>query len=170
MFKLRFPKKDISYWLSRYPDSPDLELENEIVLQVRQRGYFHKHEFERLSYWKSPRTQSRVRQNPPEFIEDVTRIALSTPSERLRIEILNLLNGVNWPTASVVLHFCHTEPYPILDYRALWSLGVEAKSVMPYRFEIWYEYTQFCRNLANKTNVTMRELDRALWQFSKENQ
>ncbi len=37
--------------------------------------------------------------------------------------VLRFLDGVEWPTASTILHFCGARPYPILDYRALWSLG-----------------------------------------------
>jgi hypothetical protein len=56
-----------------------------------------------------------------------------------------------------------------LDSRALWSLGIDASTV-PYNFEFWNEYTQYCREIAKEAKVTMRELDRALWQYSKENQ
>ena len=34
---------------------------------------------------------------------------LNEKEERLRIEILTLLDGVGWPTASVILHFYHKE-------------------------------------------------------------
>jgi hypothetical protein len=50
-----------------------------------------------------------------------------------------------------------------------WSSGIEASTVL-YNFEFWYQYTQFCRKLAQEAIVSMRELDRALWQYSKENQ
>jgi hypothetical protein len=39
-----------------------------------------------------------------------------------------------------------------------------------YEFSFWWEYTQFCRKLAAEAGVSMRTLDRALWQYSKENQ
>jgi len=51
----------------------------------------------------------------------------------------------------------------------LWSLGVE-KPPHKYMFEFWWDYTQKCRELASIANVTMRVLDRALWQYSKEYQ
>jgi hypothetical protein len=79
-----------------------------------------------------------------------------------------LLDGVSWPTASVILHFCHPEPYPVLDYRALWAVGVDAPSA--YTFELWWGYVQICREIARETGMDMRELDRALWQYAKENQ
>jgi hypothetical protein len=88
--------------------------------------------------------------------------------ERLQIEVLTLLDGVSWPTASVILHFFHSAPYPIVDFRALWSL----KNKVPkrYGFNFWQKYTSYCRGLSKRAGVSMRTLDRALWQFSKENQ
>lgn len=170
MFKLRFPQKDIRYWASRYEDPRFKILLAGVIPQVRKRGYFHKNEFERLSYWKSPRAQAYVRKNSAEYIKIVTQTSLSVSDEQFRIEVLTLLDGVSWPTASVVLHFCHVNPYPILDYRALWSFGVDAKSVVPYHFDLWIEYVQYCRQLSKETKISMRELDKALWQFSMENQ
>jgi hypothetical protein len=167
-FKLRFNKKAIRDWAERYPVEYDAEIEKIIAPQVKARGYFLREEFIRLCLWKTPRSQSKVASNPADYFVAVTRTALSTPSERLCIEVLTLLNGVRWPTASVVLHFCHADPYPILDVRALWSLGVEASAVV-YNFEFWSAYTQYCRKLTAEVNVTMRELDRALWQYSKDN-
>jgi len=78
-----------------------------------------------------------------------------------------LLSGVGWPMASVILHWCHADPYPILDFRALWSLGLDP--LPPYDFDLWRAYTGHCRGLA-AAGVTMRDLDRALWQYSKEKQ
>jgi hypothetical protein len=86
----------------------------------------------------------------------------------LRIEVLTLLAGVSWPTASVILHFFHREQYPILDVRALWSLQCDPPG--EYDIPFWESYTSSCRSLAQKAGVSMRTLDRALWQYSKENQ
>jgi hypothetical protein len=168
-FGLRFNQKAIRDWAERYPIEYDRELETVITPPAKVRGYFLLEEFVSLCRWKTPRSQPRVAGNPGDYIEVVTQTALSTSNERLRIEVLMLLSGVRWPTASVVLHFCHTEPYPILDIRALWSLGIDANTVS-YSFEFWNKYTLYCRALAQQADVTMRELDRALWQYSKENQ
>jgi hypothetical protein len=168
-FKLRFNKRAIQKWAERYPVEYDKEPETVIAPQIKARGYFLQEEFVRLCRWKTPRSRSRVASNPADYIEAITQTALTVPSERLRIEVLLLLNGVRWPTASVVLHFCHADPYPILDVRALWSVGINANPAS-YRFEFWNEYTQYCRKLARDAQVSMRELDRALWQYSKENQ
>src|SRR5277367_5868814 len=97
-----------------------------------------KEDFVGLCKWKTQRTGPRCKSNDEDFIRAVTATSLATTNERLRIEILTLLCGVEWPTASVILHFCATELYPILDFRALWSLSVEVPS--QYNFEFWWEY------------------------------
>jgi len=168
-FKLRFNKKAISKWARRHPSEENVKAVSELPPIIKSKGFYSKEELQEFCYWKSPRTQSRVAQNPADYVEAITRVALSTPNERLRIEVLRLLHGVNWPSASVLLHFGHQEPYPILDFRALWSLGIDNRQ-FTYNFDLWWEYTQFCRKLAQETGLSMRELDRALWQYSKRNQ
>jgi len=93
-------------------------------------------------------------------------VALGARDERHRIGVLQLLDGVSWPTASVLLHFGSPDPYPILDFRALWSLGVKTR--LAFTFPYWWDYVQACRTLAAQTGVWMRTLDRALWQYSKD--
>lgn len=168
MFNLRFELQEIQTLSSRYPVANDHTVEINIAPQVQMRGYFTQPEFVTICHWKTPRSQPKVASNSESFIQAVTQTALSTADERLRIEVLTLLNGVSWPTASVLLHFGHHAPYPILDYRALWSLGINVPPI--YEFAFWWEYTLICRDLAARADVSMRTLDRALWQYSKENQ
>jgi hypothetical protein len=166
-FSLRFSPSAIGYWSSRYNYSLEAHVIDHVAPAVRQRGSYTWAEFLDVCRWKTARTQKLCATNTDDFVRDVTDVALSTPNERLRIEVLTLLSGVDWPTASVLLHFGHRDPYPILDYRALWSLGVDASSVR-YTFHLWIAYTETCREIAVKAGVSLRELDRALWQFSKE--
>ena len=109
-----------------------------------------------------------MKKNTEEYVREITSFALRAETERARIEVLTKLDGVSWPTASVILDFFHDEPYPILDYRALWSVTLERPT--QYTFDFWWPYVQYCRMLAEKNKVDMRTLDRALWQYSKEDQ
>ncbi len=119
-----------------------------------------------LTRWKSPRSSPHCEKNSEEFIKSVTSVALTTRDERLAVEVLTLLDGVRWPTASVFLHFCSKRKYPILDYRALWSLSCDATPA-EYNFELWASYVGVTREIAKDLDVSMRTLDRALWAFSK---
>ena len=82
------------------------------------------------------------------------------------MEALLTLTGVGVPTASTLLYFAFPDGYPILDVRALESLGVEARSQYPVSF--WLAYLSACRELAARCGVDLRTLDKALWQHSKE--
>jgi hypothetical protein len=165
--KLRFSAARIREIASRYENSIN---EDELVglrPEVQARGYLSKEELQKIAYWKAPRSSGHVGRNSRDYVQEITAFALNARDERVRIEVLALLDGVSWPTASVILHFFHSDSYPIIDVRALWSVNLDVPS--QYSFKLWWCYTDFCRDLAKKTEVDMRTLDRALWQYSKEN-
>jgi hypothetical protein len=165
-FKLRFPNSELEKWAALYDYPGEPELIAGPVALARARGYLKRDEFLAIGEWKSPRNRKRHAANSPELVEEITRLSLApTTSPRLAIEALTLLTGVEWPTASVVLHFCHRDPFPILDFRALWSLSVDVPS--QYNYQFWHEYSDFTRSLAKTTAISMRTLDRALWKFSE---
>jgi hypothetical protein len=135
---------------------------------VLARGHITRPEFLEICAWKSARSKPRCRKNGARKIETLTRAALATTDEALKIDLLLLLEGVAWPTASTILHFCDERPYPILDYRAVWSLGY-AKPPR-YTMEFWLGYLEYTRGLAARLGLPIRTVDKALWQYSKEKQ
>lgn len=173
--KLRFPIDRIPHYARGYEDGlapRDRRLTEAITRGVFPayiaRGYLLKEEFLTVCAWKTPRSQSRCAKNAPSTIEEISRLVLTTQSEALKIQAWTLLSGVRWPTASVFLHFAFENQYPILDYRALWSLGF--RKPPPYTVKFWESYTAFCRSTAAKAGVSMRVFDQALWKYSDLNQ
>ena len=165
--KLCFSDSKIQFWADRYePQSTETQFVK-LKPKVQKRGYLTKNELQKVAYWKSPRSSGHVEKNNPDYIKDITACAFSAKSERARIRVLSCLDGVGLPTASAILHLFHKDMYPILDFRAVWSIGVESYD---YSFSFWWDYVTFCRELANRNDLDMRTLDRALWQYSKENQ
>lgn len=134
---------------------------------AKNNGFYTREEFVAVCNWKSSRRKELPGQNDGQSIREVTALSLSTQLEWLRIESLTLLDGVEWPTASALLHFGHRDRYPIMDVNALWSLTIEEPP--SYGFSFWMEYVQICRDLATQFSLSMRVLDRALYQYGKEN-
>ena len=167
--KIKFHPNKIKYWSESYgyPLNEDEVLALKPIIE--QRGYMNKNQLEMLCKWKSPRSAGNMLRNSSSYVQEITGYSLQSKDERSRIESLTLLDGVGWPTASAILHFYHNENYPILDFRALWSLGID-NPPSAYKFDFWKNYLEYCRNLAKKEKVSMRILDKALWQYSKENQ
>jgi hypothetical protein len=167
LWQTRIPTELIPEYAKRYSYVQG-DFDEGISRRVKQRGEYTFEEFLAVCEWKTQRQKKRYRQNSPTDIQQATRLALSNVSEPKRIDTLRSLHGVEYPVASVLLHFGHRDPYPILDRRAIWSLGFRQPT--GYSFRFWMKYLDLCRNLANEHGLLMRELDRALWQYSKEHQ
>jgi len=166
--RLRFCKSNINEISARYSYQNNEDLLISLKATILQRGHLLQKELYQVARWKSPRSAEHTKRNDPKFVEEITKFAFHTFNEQARIETLTLLKGVSWPTASVILHLFHVDPYPIVDYRALWSLSLEVPS--PYTFSFWWRYVEICRELSVQSQADMRTLDRALWQYSKESQ
>lgn len=143
--------------------------------------YLTKKDFITIAKWKTARwvTDKSIKnldRNDEKFVEEVTEIAFCPDtSEELRIGILTLLRGVRYPVASALLHWgLDAEEYPIIDFRALWSLwkimGLETEEHGFYRPCLWVKYRKDCIELAKKKGVSLRDLDKALWQYSDDKQ
>jgi hypothetical protein len=164
-FRLQFPMGEIGGLAARY----DFDSDDEVAAAgaaARRRGYYTKSELVLISEWKTVRSKSRVARNTDAFVEGITRAAFATDDESERMLALCALRGVDVPTASVLLHFAFPDRYPIIDRRALESLGERAQP--PYPTSYWLAYVDACRKLAAEAGVTMRVLDKALWQHSRD--
>ncbi len=172
---LKFDKSELMDLEKNYINATKksvMDTEKSIILMkdnVQQRGHLTEDEFRIIADWKSPRPRKYIQKNDKSCIVDLTRFSLKTTCERARIEALQILDGVAWPMASAILHLFHQDNYPILDYHALNSLSIEIPKNPTYHFDFWWNYVLFCRDLAIDIGVSMRTLDRALWQYDKEN-
>jgi len=169
VFTLRFPETDIARWSKAYSYTEnDGPLRATVRPEVLERGWLTKAEFLSICNWKTQRSKSRCASNSEFTVRTITRAALATSDEALKIDLLRTLAGVEWPTASALLHFTDQRPYPILDYRALWSLGYAKPP--HYSMEFWLAYLAYTRALAERHGLSIRTVDRALWQYSKAKQ
>jgi hypothetical protein len=164
-FHLQFAPSEIAGLASRFSYEDDAAC-RAAGATARTRGHYTRDEFLAVCLWKTARSRSKVAANDAETVEHTTGQAFSSSEEAVRIEVLTSLRGVGIPTASALLHFAFPDDYPILDVRALASLGRRGRTVYPVSF--WLEYLSACRALAREHGVSIRTLDKALWQHSKE--
>lgn len=164
----RFSKDELTTLAKRYSYPREESFLLSHRARIQSAGCFDKALLIQLASWKSPRSAHHVEGNDDAFVIEVSGVALASTNERTRIEVLTLLDGVSWPTASVILHLFHFDPYPVLDFRALWSMGMDPPRV--YTFDFWWHYVTSCRAVYREWNCEPRVLDRALWQYSKEHQ
>jgi hypothetical protein len=164
-FELQFPAAEIAALASRFGYADDARL-LAVGAAARARGHYTREEFIAVCAWKTTRSRSKVAANSERSVVETTRRALATANEEARMNALLELQGVGVPTASTLLYCAFPTDYPILDVRALESLGVKPRSQYPVNF--WLAYLSFCREFARSCAVSIRTLDKALWQHSKE--
>jgi hypothetical protein len=166
-YALRIPTQELNRYQHRYDYQAEVSLEKYHQIGPSQ-GYLTVPQLHEICRWKSKRRAALANHNSTEFVREITSFAFSADCERSRLGALTLLEGVHFPTASVILHFCLSQSYPILDVRALWSLSI--KKPTAYTLQFWDEYVGVCRELAHENGVSVRGLDMALWQYSREHQ
>ena len=164
-FELQFPAEEIVALAGRFGHAEDARY-LAAGAAARSRGHYTRDEFIEVCAWKTARSRSKVASNAESAVVQATGRALAAADETTRMSALLELEGVGAPTASTLLYCAYPGDYPILDVRALESLGAKPRSQYPVSF--WLEYLGVCRELARRCAVSIRTLDKALWQHSKE--
>ncbi len=165
-------RSKIEEWSHCYNVRYDTCIEN-LVKDVKDRGYLKKSELLKVACWKVPKGRNtvwRVKTISPDKVKEITRNAfLSTDdsgSIRCLLSRYGGLAGVDWAVASAILHWFHDDCYPIWDRHARWSVQLDK---CHGSFKRWKAYVELCRAIAVKYKVDMRTLDRALITYGKEN-
>src|SRR5258705_13452743 len=96
-FKLRFDISEITHLASRYSYKGEDLVERIVGPRAKKQGFLTCEDFLTLCRWKAPRAERHYIQNIDCDICAVTKLALSTKDERLKISLLMALHGGNWP-------------------------------------------------------------------------
>lgn len=92
-FQIPFPNAKAAYWAERYWESAtaaDRKLEEKIqdrlAPRARKAGFLARDDLLLLGDWKSRRPRKHYAKNDEALVKEVTRFALSTRNEELRIK------------------------------------------------------------------------------------
>jgi hypothetical protein len=139
---------------------------------IRTRGYLTPGELYQIARWKSPRKAKLTQQNPPDFVEAVSRTALrfmEYPQHAMRL--LVALDGVAGATASTVLTVVDPKNFGVVDIRAWQVLSRWDSQRFRWKDQGVFSAIEFglyldtIRKLARQANMTCREVDMALWMW-----
>jgi hypothetical protein len=132
-------------------------------------------DFLEIVKWKARRALGRARENSSSLIQEKTRQAFEKTSRGQISEALDALaelHGVETRMATALLTFYDPNRFTVMDvnvWRSLVHLGV----LKP--FECWFEkskdypiYWQACQSVAEWYGRGLRNTDRALLQFAKD--
>lgn len=158
----------IKGWAERYSpfnQSKDDWIKGILLTAFENRQYLILEELDCLDVWKndSGRLHHLFIQNTSDEIKQRTREAYRSR----RVEPLLDLDGFQLPMASSLMHFIFPHSYPIIDKLALWTL-MGRKQEVGKNIPLWQTYLFKCMEIKRDYGVSLRTLDRALWQYGKE--
>jgi len=163
-FKLLFDPSQISQLADRYNFRDDAEA---LIAgaQIRD-GKCTRTNLLTIFEWKTKgRGRSRLGKNTDVEIADALALAMAAKTDRAAVAVLRGLDGIEIPVASAVLTAIDPERYTIVDFRALEALNISEANIT---IDFYLAYLDECRRLARINKVSLRTLDRALWQWSKD--
>lgn len=160
-------KEQIDYYANRYED---LEGDRQIELSLApaiERGYVTKAELIVLVRWKAARVVWHAERNSDADVREITQASFGASSSLVRLKFLTILHGFSWAMASALLHFIFPKECPVLDFRAMNTVGGPPRNYE--KDEVWEEYAALCCKTAKDYGISLRKLDRALWQYDLDN-
>jgi len=106
-----------------------------------------------------------IRKSDPVQVERVLRFITRTSNKKLAIEILDEIDGIGVRVASAIMTAIYPDRYTIIDVHALRELGEEKQASRPdTTVDFYLKYLDFCLATAAELGVSLRDLDKALWQ------
>lgn len=150
----------------------DLEgyLFDEVTTRFQRTGTLEPYDFFAIVIWKSNRAKTKIKQGLAQAGLTVgalmTQLAeAATPAAK--VATLLQVWGIGLPMASAILSVCYPQEFTVCDYRAwetLQELGVTGlPSHQPTTIAAYLRYCQVCRAFAEHHQLSLRDLDRALW-------
>ena len=162
-------KRGIEKWAKRYEykeEDRDVQKIVQFALKRKTRnypiGHLTRDELVEIVKWKSGhRTLHHVTSNREIDVIEDSHMAFVIDSH----EPLTRLKGVSISTATAIMHFASPEMFPIFSIRALSALGIRASQI---NSKLWPIYQENCLDWSEIYGVSLRTLDRAMWQYDKE--
>lgn len=133
------------------------------------------YDFFAIVTWKSNRTKTKIMRglaNSGRSVPSLMHEVSAATNPQAKVEALLRVWGIGLALASAILTVCYPEEFTVLDYRAWEALREAAVEGLPARYPLKVEeYLQYCRAcqwFAVDKSLSLRDLDRALWAKSWE--
>jgi hypothetical protein len=158
---VRISKAWIDAWAAEYGD---YDASRVAALFGKAKPTFD--DIERVYRWKSARSVRPFLTNDPDHVVHVVRSALAVKGDVAALALVEGLNGVRARTGSALLAVFRPKRYTVMDRRAWQTLEAFGylKDLHDASWtQAWPGYMSVCRDIASRTGVGLRDLDRALW-------
>ncbi|MFN8105734.1 MAG: hypothetical protein U0U69_14855 [Acidimicrobiia bacterium] len=142
----------------------ELRLFDEIGPRIRADGHATKADLDDVCRWRAQRASGFVARNDPAEVVEITRLAFAPGvTDRVRLKLLTLLDGISERTASILLAMWGPDRYAAWDESGagvLVAAGRVGDASLPVN---WTAYLDAVRSLADGAAMSLRDAERALF-------
>lgn len=146
------------------PPALERRLFDEIGPRIRADGHAMKADLDQVTRWRAQRASGFVARNDPDEVVEITRLAFDAGrTDRVRLKLLTLLDGISERTAALLLAIWDPDRYVAWDdsgARLLVSAGRLSESTLPAS---WPAYLTAVHDLAAETAQSPRSVEKALF-------
>lgn len=162
-------RESVEYYHEQYPEE---ELMLSEYSERFDKGTWDYSDIVDIIEWKN---EERFKEyNPRQFteynseglVQETINEVLEQSSVAKQLELLTDLDYVSVPTASAILVFMDPLEYSVIDWKAwgaLAKLGYVEGDLSQNSIEQYLFYLGICRAMSRFYDVSLRDLDRALW-------
>lgn len=169
-------KGEILCWKALYDAEEDLYntgLEEELRGKLQKNEFATKEDLKNIIEWKfqgqlkGRRSLNIKRLNNvnPKLIVDISKLAFTADSDKTRLKLLTVIDGVGYAIATVILTFFNPQNYGILDFHAWNAIFQDGKKTFGER-----ECLRFIgelRRIAREVDLPCRDVEKALFKKDK---
>jgi hypothetical protein len=134
-------------------------------------GNYSREKLMTIAEWKLERENGTyhpsiayISENTDEEIAEAFEIAVRARTARVGLGVLTTLRGIEVKVASAIMTAIYPDRYTVIDVRSLEELGQKQDSPS---IDYYLQYRDACEEIAAERGVSLRDLDRALWQKNK---
>jgi len=135
-----------------------------------QTGTLPPYDFFAIVIWKSNRTKTKIARGLASIgktVEALMREVSAASAPQFKIDLLLQVPGIGLAMASAILTVCYPDEFTVLDYRAWDTLRSSNVPGLPSRYPAttteYLQYCLACKHFAQRVDLSLRDLDRALW-------
>jgi hypothetical protein len=172
------PSRLSSPEIRRLADLYDLEryLFQQVSQRFEEEQTLTSYDFFAIIVWKSNRAKTKVRRGlsaAHTSVQTLMQQVAEAPRPVDKVSLLAEIDGIGIRMASAILAVCYPSEFTVLDYRAWetlcnWELEGLPRTV-PRTPASYVQYCEACARFAAREGISVRDLDRALWARSWEN-
>lgn len=169
-------KKEILEWNNRYnKEEDDNKPEKEIGENIRKNGFLTKEDLVKIIKWKfqgrligrQKRILNFIQDISEEEILKISKEALSTDNEELKLEKLMSLKGIGVALSSVILSFYNPKKYYVYDIHVFDELLNTNPKTRPNNMfsdtKYYFDILNKLRKMSDKYSLPVRLIEKALF-------